>query len=318
MHAEKAQTYLLGVDGGGTNARAVIADAAGRALGEGRAEAANLVRVGLATAVANVEKAVAEACANAGLSVAQITTACFGLAGVGNAKHHAAMLAALQNAFPRAAIKLETDARIALAGATDLQPGVVIIAGTGSISCGINAAGEFARAGGWGPIMGDEGSGAYIGRRALEAVVMAYDHRGAPTQMTAAVLQQFGVSAPPELPPVIYDASPEERQLVQQKIAQLSRVAVQCAQAGDWVATQILQDAALELARAATAVISQLGLANQRFHIAYVGGVFEAGELMLAPLRAEIQRTAPQAELAPPLYSPAVGAVKLAQRQALS
>jgi N-acetylglucosamine kinase-like BadF-type ATPase len=161
--------------------------------------------------------------------------------------------------------------------------------------------------------MGDEGSGSYIGRRALEAVVMAYDQRGAPTSMTAEVLRQFGVKAAPELPPVIYDVSPEERHLVQQKISQLSRVAVQCAQAGDWVATQILQDAALELARAACAVITQLDLNHERFHVAYVGGVFEAGELMRAPLRAEIQRVAPLAELGAPLHSPMVGAVKLAQ-----
>jgi N-acetylglucosamine kinase-like BadF-type ATPase len=309
-----SKIYWLGVDGGGTHTRAALADGVGNVLAEGHAEAANLVRVGLATAVGNVERAVAEACAKLNIKPSDIGTACFGLAGVGNAKHHAAMLAALRAVFPTMQIKLETDARIALAGATNLQPGVVIIAGTGSISCGINAAGRFARAGGWGPVMGDEGSGSYIGRRALEAVVMAYDQRGAPTSMTAAVLRQFGVNAAPELPPVIYDVSPEERQLVQQKISQLSRVAVQCAQAGDWVAMQILQAAALELARAACAVITQLDLNHERFHVAYVGGVFEAGELMIAPLRAEIQRLAPQAQLGAPLHSPMVGAVKLAQQ----
>ncbi len=306
-------TYWLGVDGGGTHTRAALADAAGNVLAEGHAEAANLVRVGLPAAINNIQRAVHEACDKLKIKTQQIASACFGLAGVGNAKHHAAMLAALQNVFPHVAIRLETDARIALAGATDLHAGVVIIAGTGSISCGINAAGRFARAGGWGPVMGDEGSGSYIGRRTLEAVVMAYDQRGAPTSMTAEVLRQFGVTAAPELPPVIYDASPEERQLIQQKISQLSRVAVQCAAAGDWVATQILQAASLELARAACAVITQLDLNHQRFPVAYVGGVFEAGELMLAPLRAEIQRFAPLAELGAPLHSPMVGAVKLAQ-----
>ena len=305
--------FRLGVDGGGTHTRAALADADGCVLAEGHAAAANLVRVGLSAAVVNVERAVNEACQKLQIESSQIAAACFGLAGVGHAKHHAAMLAALRAAFPRVAIQLATDARIALAGATDLRLGVVIIAGTGSISCGINAAGRFARAGGWGPVMGDEGSGSYVGRRALEAVVMAYDQRGAPTSMTAEVLRQFGVNAPPELPPVIYDASPEERQVVQQKISQLARVAVQCAQAGDWVALQILQAAALELARAACAVIAQLELARERFHVAYVGGVFEAGELMLAPLRAEIQRVAPLAELGAPLHSPMVGAVKLAQ-----
>jgi N-acetylglucosamine kinase-like BadF-type ATPase len=218
------------------------------------------------------------------------------------------MLAALKEALPIPEISLETDARVALAGATGNLPGIVIIAGTGSIACGINARGRFARAGGWGPTMGDEGSGSYIGRRALEAVVMAYDYRGEPTSMMEPVLRHFGVLSPPELPPVIYD-SPAE---VLGKIAQLSKIVVNAAQEGDKVAVEILKDAAVELARAATAVIEQLRMEKESFIVAYVGGVFEAGELILAPLRDEIQKVAPNAEIAPPIDPPVIGAVKMA------
>jgi glucosamine kinase len=309
LNEQTTSAYWLGVDGGGTHSRAAIADAAGKLIGEGHAEAANLVRVGLQTAVANIRQAVEAACAQAGISPAQITAACLGLAGVGNAKHHHIMLKALRQAFPFEKLALETDARIALAGATDMQPGVVIIAGTGSIACGVNAAGEFARAGGWGPAMGDEGSGYYIGRRALQAVVMAYDGRAAATSLTGAVCEYFKIAAPPDLPPVIY-----ERPLrVMHEIAQLSKIVVAHAQAGDEVARGILHDAATELARAANAVIKKLGLQSERFRLAYVGGVFEAGELILAPLRQLVQSRAPVAELAPPLMPPVCGAVKLAQ-----
>jgi len=312
-HVQTHSHFWLGIDGGGTNCRAAIVDHEGKLLGEGQADAANLLRVGLDNAVANIKKAVHQACAHAGIVAAQITAACIGLAGVSQPGYHQQMLEALKKALPIPDISLETDARVALAGATDNAPGVVIIAGTGSISCGINARGHFARAGGWGPIMGDEGSGSYIGRRALEAVMMDWDHRGKPTSMREPVLKHFGVSSPPELTTVIYDSSAKEKGDVPARIAQLSRVAVKAAQEGDLVAQDILTAAAKELAKTTIAVIKQLRMEQDTFRIAYVGGVFEAGELILKPLREEIQKIAPNAEIAPPLDSPVIGAVKMAQ-----
>jgi N-acetylglucosamine kinase-like BadF-type ATPase len=312
-HVQTQPHFWLGIDGGGTNCRAAIVGHDGKLLGEGQAEAANLIRVGLDKAVASVTKAVSQACDRAGIETAQITAACIGLAGVSQPGYHQQMLEALKKALPIPEISLETDARVALAGATNNSPGVVIIAGTGSIACGVNAHGQFARSGGWGPIMGDEGSGSYIGRRALEAVMMDWDHRGKPTSMREPVLKHFGVSTPPELTTVIYDSSAKEKGEVPARIAQLSRVAVKAAQEGDQVAQEILTAAAKELAKTTIAVIKQLRMEQDTFRVAYVGGVFEAGELILKPLREEIQKIAPNAELAPPMDSPVIGAVKMAQ-----
>jgi N-acetylglucosamine kinase-like BadF-type ATPase len=309
MSEEGEDKFWLGVDGGGTNTRATILGSRGQVCGEGQAEAANFLRVGLEKAISSIRCAVEQACRQAGLSQAQIAAAGVGLAGVQHPKHHRQMYRALRSALHIPHLLLETDARIALAGATDLQPGVVIIAGTGSISCGLNREGKFARAGGWGPAMGDEGSGYYIGRRALEAVVSAYDRRSLPTIMSELVCHHFGVSSPPELPPVIYD-SPTK---VMREIAQLSKIVVAAAREGDAVALGILTDAARELARAAVAVIKQLKMQEESFRVAYVGGVFEAGELIFAPLRQAIVMVAPKAFLAPPLYPPVIGAVKLAR-----
>ncbi|QQS46410.1 MAG: hypothetical protein IPM66_21290 [Acidobacteriota bacterium] len=302
-------SYWLGIDGGGTNCRAVIIDQDDRIRGEGRAEAANFLRVGLENAIRHVREAVDQACREACIEPSEISAACVGLAGVSHPEHHARMLSALENALPIRHITLETDARVALAGATGNQPGVVIIAGTGSIACGINARGRFARAGGWGPAMGDEGSGSYIGRRALEAVVMAWDYRGEPTSMMDPVLRHFGVTNPTELPPVIYD-SPGE---VSSKISQLSRIVVKEAAAGDAIAREILKDAAGELARAAVAVIEQLRMEHETFSVSYVGGVFEAGELILEPLRRLIHKAAPHASVAAPIDPPVIGAARMAR-----
>src|SRR5262245_16087193 len=307
-HAHIKTHYWLGIDGGGTNCRAAVMDSDGNLLGEGYADAANFIRVGLDAAINHIQQSVNKACAEAGIEPSEITAACVGLAGTAHPDHHRQMLTALKDALPIPEITLETDARVALAGATGNQPGVVVIAGTGSIACGINARGRFERAGGWGPTMGDEGSGSYIGRRALEAVVMAYDYRGEPTSMMEPVLRHFGVSSPPELPPVIYD----EPDKTMQEIAELSKIAVKAAEDGDKVAKEILLNAANELARAAIAVIGQLRMENETFQVAYVGGVFEAGELILEPMREEILKVAPNARIEPPLDPPVIGAVKMA------
>ncbi|MBL8170970.1 MAG: ROK family protein, partial [Acidobacteria bacterium] len=92
-----------------------------------------------------------------------------------------------------------------------------------------------------------------------------------------------------------------------------SRIAVEAAEKGDQVALQILRDSAEELAKAAVAVIEQLRMEHDSFRVAYVGGVFESGELILAPLRAAIQKVASRAEIAPPLDPPVIGAVNLAK-----
>ena len=304
----ESELLCLGVDGGGTNTRAAILDREGRLRGEGHADAANFLRVGLSTAVSNIRFAVDNACRAAAIETRQITAACIGLAGVGNAKHRIEMERALQAALGIHPMSIETDARVALAGATNLEPGVVIIAGTGSIAYGVNHRREYARAGGWGPAMGDEGSGYYIGRRALAAVVSAYDHRSQPTSMSDAVCRHFGVSTPPELPPVIYE-SPTK---VMREVAELAKVVVRAAQDGDSVAQSILADAAVELARAVVAVIERLGLQAKSFRVAYVGGVFQAGDLIIKPMTEAIRMVAPRASIASPLSPPVIGAARLA------
>ena len=315
--AQEDSRYWLGVDGGGTNTRAMIfrapadpdLDLTDYLVGEGHATAANFHRVGVASAVQAIESAITHACAQAGINLSQITAACIGLAGVSHPDNHRKMSEAIAAALPTLDFKLEIDARIALAGATGGKPGIVIIAGTGSIAYGVNHDGEVARAGGWGPTLGDEGSGTYIGRRALEAVMTAYDHRThEDTLLTEKICRHFKVSTPPELPAVIY--IPNNNAMGE--IAQLAKEVVEAAHEGDATALEILRDAAHELARAIKAVTQQLEMSQERFHIGYVGGVFAAGELILAPLRAEVAEFAPQATIAAPLHPPVIGAAKMA------
>jgi N-acetylglucosamine kinase-like BadF-type ATPase len=201
------------------------------------------------------------------------------------------------------------DADIALYGATEGAPGLIVIAGTGSICCGINARGKTACAGGWGPIAGDEGGGAWIARRALRAIAHAVDGRGATTSLTGAACTYFHVSDPNDLSTAIYAPT-----INNERLAGFAKFVIQAAKARDQVAREIMAEAGRELGRSAIAVIRNLKLERETFHVAYVGGVFEAGrELVLPSLREQVNRVAPKAYFGPPRFSPAVAAARMAR-----
>lgn len=205
-------------------------------------------------------------------------------------------------------IELVSDGDIALAGATNGQPGIVVIAGTGSICCGVNVRGKRVCAGGWGPVVGDEGGGSWIARRALRAVAHESDERGPETSLTAAACDYFHVTLVEDLSTAIYAPT-----ITNERIAGFGKQVIEAARSGDAVARGIMKEAGMELGRSAIAVIRKLRMENERFQVAYVGGVFAAGELVLAPLRDEIARIARKAFIAPPASPPTIGAARMAR-----
>ncbi|HEV2801318.1 MAG TPA: BadF/BadG/BcrA/BcrD ATPase family protein [Pyrinomonadaceae bacterium] len=301
---------VLGVDGGGTKTQAVITDEEGQALGTGLAGPSNPLRVGVSSAAAAVREAVDRACAEADVRRADIASAQVGLAGVRRADLKEVMADALRRALGINHLAVVTDADIALYGATNGKPGLVLIAGTGSICCGKNARRRHVCAGGWGPLAGDEGSGSWIGRRALQAVAQATDGRGEATNLDEAACRYFNVASPEDLSLAIYAPS-----MTNERIAGFARHVIEAAEGRDAVAAAIIADAGRELASMACTVIRKLRMERERFQVAHVGGVFSAGELVLAPLRAGIKRLAPQAFLAPPQLSPALAAATMAREQ---
>lgn len=302
-----AHELVLGVDGGGTKTRAVILDSRERVLGEGVAGPSNPLRVGLSNAAAAIKEATDQACAAASVQRAEIVAAEIGLAGVRRGDLRGRMREALSGLGIRF-LEVVTDADIALFGATDGEPGLVVIAGTGSICCGTNTRGRHFCSGGWGPLAGDEGSGSWIARRALQAVAQASDGRGPETRLTQAALRYFDAKTMDELAIAIY--APD---MTNERIAGLCRHVIETAQDNDDVARTIVLAAGRELGAAAAAVIHNLRMSQERFQVAYVGGVFTAGDLVLNPLREEISRVAPAAFVAPPHIAPAIAAARMAR-----
>ena len=298
---------VVGVDGGGTKTRAVVLGVDLSILGEGLAGASNPLRVGIAGAATAIREAIDRACEVAQLRRSDLVAAEIGLAGARRLELNARMREALLP-LGIGQIVVVGDADIALYGATEGEPGLIVIAGTGSICCGINARGKTFCAGGWGPIAGDEGAGAWIARRALRAIAHAVDGRGPATTLTDAACAYFHVSDPSDLSTAIYAPT-----ITNERLAGFGKDVIQAAKARDRVAREILCEGGRELGVAAATVIRNVKLERETFQVAYTGGVFDAaGELVLASLREEVNRIAPKAYLAPPRFSPAVAAARMA------
>lgn len=299
--------FVVGVDGGGSKTRAAVMDS-DHVLGEGLAGPSNPLRVGIATAAAAVRDAVDKACSAASIKRHEIAAVGVGLAGVRREDIRARMREALIATLGIKQIELVSDGAIALSAATNGQPGIVVIAGTGSVSCGINARGKRVCAGGWGPLVGDEGGGSWIARRALLAVAYESDGRGPKTSLTSAACAYFHVGVADDLSTAIYAPT-----ITNERIAGFARAVIEAAGSGDTVARSIITEAGKELGRTAIAVIRKLHMENERFQVAYVGGMFSAGELIIAPLREEIEQVAKKAFIAPPNSSPTIAAARMAR-----
>jgi N-acetylglucosamine kinase-like BadF-type ATPase len=308
-----AQSALvLGVDGGGTKTHAVIMDRAGRVLAEGDAGPSNPLRVGVGRAVAAIREAVDKASDRASVLRSSLAVAELGLAGARRQDIRASISRALTVSLGIPRIEVVTDADIALYGATGGEPGMVVIAGTGSICCGLNRKGVHACMGGWGPLAGDEGSGAWIARRALQAVAQATDGRAPETSLVQSACDYFNVTKPYDLLLALYAPS-----MNNSRIAGFSRHVVEEARGGDRVARQIVSSAGRELGQMVSALVKRLQMQREKFSLATVGGIFEAGQIVLTPLKKEVERIAPRAHFTGPLMPPAVAAAHMARERLL-
>lgn len=303
--------YFLGVDGGASKTAALVIDEEGNPLGRGVAGPSNHLRVGIETATRNIERAVNIALVEAGMAIRQVEYAYCGIAGADHPAHRQRVIDSLRIFFPRGNFIVDNDARIALTGAVGFGSGVVIISGTGSVAFGRNDSGQEARAGGWGPTIGDEGSGYAIARDGLSAIVRAHDGRGRPTKMTELLCYDYDMCSPEDLPRFVYATTTHA-----DDIARYGKLVIESARLGDEVAREILERAGRELAECVLAVARRLSLTKVAFPVAYVGGVFNAEDVLLDPMRGVVRKEAAQAALSPPKNTPVEGAAMMAIRAA--
>jgi len=296
--------HVLGIDAGGTKTVALLSDSSGEIIGEGRAGGANLQTEG----ELQVEKVLHDVIEKAmGQRRDPPDAVCLGMAGVDRENDGRVIRGIMQRLGFRQNTLIVNDALIALVAGAGASPGVVVISGTGSIAYGVGPRGFAARAGGWGPTLGDEGSGYWIGRRALEAVVRAVDGRGPRTTLTDRVLAHLSLPRPELLISEIYH-QPHGRRA----IASLGPIVDRARVDGDVVAAEIMIDAADELARAAASVITRLEMRGDQFRILLAGGMLKRSEWLVAEIERRMAEVAPRSEVMPLIHEPVMGAVRLA------
>ncbi len=297
--------HVLGIDAGGTKTVCLLADEQGRVVSEARGGGANLQAAG-ELEVEKVLHAVMETAL--GDRDVQPAAICLGIAGVDRESDAAAVRGIMRRIGFKTRTLVVNDALIALVAGAGDGPGVVIVAGTGSIAYGTDGAGRAARAGGWGYVLGDEGGGFWIGRAALNAVVRQFDGRGPATMLSEMVLAAMNLKSPTELVHAVYGGG-----LHRYAIAAMSPVVQRAADAGDAVASDIVSRAAIELAGAATSVITRLEMRGELFPTILAGGVFRGVPALVAQVAARLAEAAPRSDVRLLDVEPAMGAVKLAQ-----
>ena len=295
--------YVLGIDAGGTKTVCLLADEHA-VVAEWRGPGSNLPAGVAGVTEAVLRDAVTAVLGNGSRRPAGI---CIGMAGVDRPHEAEQVREILSRLDDRAQILVVNDALIALeAGVPGGGAGVVLIAGTGSIAYGRDDAGHAARAGGWGAILGDEGSGYWLGRQALRAVMRAADRRGPQTRLAALILEHYQITHAHELVQHVYygDLRPSA-------IAALSSLVQTAADAGDRVALDFIEVGGNDLAEIAESVARRLGL--ERCPVLLAGGVFQAVPRMRAAVANALRRIMPGAEPKALDVEPAEGAVRLAQ-----
>lgn len=294
-----AEQLIIAVDGGGTKTDAWLAVcAAGKMLevvGRGSSGPSNPRAVGLEVAQQNIQQAIGIALHGAQRTGQAVDSACLALSGVGHEPIRLQMLQWARSVPLARCVQVVHDAQAVLAAAFDDAVGVAVICGTGSFAYGVTRAGAWARAGGWGYLVGDEGSAFAIGRAALQALARAVDGRAPGTCLTDLLLKQMQLSEPAQVISALYGV---DISAARESMAALAPCVFQAARAGDQVAVQICHDSAMAVSELVCGVTSQLGLVAGQYDLALAGGVLinqtEWAELcvqMLGQRHCEARRT---------------------------
>lgn len=303
--------YFLGIDGGGTKTTCAVGDES-KLLATATAGPSNIVRVGEAQARESLQQSVRQACAAAGIAPAQLARTCIGGSGAARPELAGLTLRILAEIIPTP-IEVVGDMQIALDGAFDTGPGVIVIAGTGSIAYGRNRQGATARAGGWGFAIGDEGSAHWIGRTAVTAVLRAADRMPEDSRVhfesspfVAALRKAWGVASIADLARAANAIPPPD----------FAKLFPAIAPGEGELAAAVLSSAGRELAQVVATVIALLFPQGEPgpVQVAMTGGVFRHAPRVRESFYNDLRNLDPRAEVVREIVEPVEGALRIARR----
>jgi N-acetylglucosamine kinase-like BadF-type ATPase len=306
--------FLLGIDGGQTSTKSLLAQPDGTivAAGEGSASDHFHIEGGIERNRRALHGTIETALERGGVVPSAVYAVALGLTGAppeGEARRP--VYDVILEVLSPEHITIHPDYVTNLIGASSGGPGVVLVAGGGAIGYGIASDGREALAGGYGYLMGDEGSAFKIGLAAIRAATFHHDFRGEPTTLTQSVADYFGIDSLRDLPRVVYKAGFERN-----RISLLAPIVATAADEGDLVAGRILDAAGRSLGLVALGVLRQLFRSGTTVDVFLTGGVFNIGSRITEPLREVLAEDWPTAATRAPRFPPAVGAVIVAARSA--
>jgi N-acetylglucosamine kinase-like BadF-type ATPase len=302
--------YVIGVDGGGTSTVARLADLQGNVISVAKAGPSNLSTSGPEKCAETLTDAITEASLQTSVSLDSVRIVVYGTAGAGRKadqdRLHNAILSRWDS-FPQkpASLCVVSDADIALEAAHGGEPGIIIIAGTGSIIYGRDMDGTIKRSGGWGPVIGDPGSGNAIGLQALRVAAKTIDGCIEPGLLVQLIAEHTGISSQEVLINKIYKEKfpPSE----------ITPLVFQAASKGDKVALAIVNQSAKELIDMLTCGLKKFSFTDV-VPISYVGGVLHSETMYPEIVSKMIRREVPKADIREPKFKPEEGAIAMALR----
>ncbi len=301
--------YLLGLDGGGTKTVVNVADTAGNVLLTFTGGAINMNGESERNVAGNFAE-IFKTAQSAGYTAENCRGFCIGTAGISNPKVQPLVADIVRKAGYPVTPLVVGDHQTALAGALDGMVGIILIAGTGSICYGVNAAGEEKRTGGFGYLIDDKGSGYAVGRGILQAVVRAYDGRQSHTLLTELVFDKLGITTMKELTGLIYKEPINKRE-----IAALAPCLTAACERRDSAALAIVENAAAELVNMVAPVASDLQLS--RGELATAGSVLLKDSFIRPAFLTHLATICPELTCITPRYDAAYGAVLLIKQKLL-
>jgi glucosamine kinase len=302
--------YIMGIDGGATKTVAAVLDLESHTLHLAHAGPSNEDAVGAKAAVQALLDVADEAIARAGISEDALAAAVIGVAGTDTDAIARQVSAARTEHWI-----VVNDVVTAWAAATGVRPGVGAISGTGSNVFGVGPDGRPWRAGGWGHLLGDEGSGYWLGAESIRAALRDRDGSGPETTLSDAVVEFFDAPSVEALAALVYS-----KPLTKGEIAAFATETAKHAERGDAVACELYKRGARELGRQIVTVVEKTGLAAdreggaQRFPVGLIGSAFKAGAVFLETLVSVVHESAPMAQVSVAEMAPVGGSLLLAAR----
>jgi len=296
--------YYLGIDGGGTKTAFEIIDENGNILSSFKTETCNYIQIGKENFGRVIKEGAIGVCSKANISISDV---CFSCIGIPSFDEIASDTSELKNiamtALQSSNVKCVNDVEVAWSGSLACEPGINLLAGTGSMGYGVDQKNNAVRVGGWGYFCGDEGSAYWLGKKLIELFSKQADGRIEKDKTYDIVREEFDITSDFDFISVIYNKLKFKRD----EIAKLQLLLNKAAEQGDRYAVDLYRQAAYELSLIVSAIIDKLNFdVDKSVIVSYSGGIFKAGDIIMAPLKDYVAKY--NVTLKEPLLSPVTGA----------